>query len=77
MRRNIFGTSDEVLINFLVIADEMAEVRKAFAAASGQDLVDWVEGERSGQYKKTLMRFVNHNSMDDIDMMPLYWAQPC
>ena len=72
------GTSDELLINFLVIAKgEMAEVRRAFAAATGQCLVDWVEGECSGDYKKTLMRLVNRNSTDNIDLMPLYWAQRC
>lgn len=72
------GTSDELLINFLVIAkDEMSEVRKAFSLATGEYLTDWIEGETSGDYKKTLVNLVQRNSDDHISLLPLYWAQRC
>lgn len=72
------GTADELLINFLIIAkDEMAETRKAFSLATGEYLVDWIEGECSGDYKNTLMRLVQRNSDDEINLVPLYWAQRC
>lgn len=70
------GTSDELLINFMVIAkDEMMEVRKAFFALNGKYLEDWIEGDCSGDYKKTLMMLAGRNSEDTVDLMPVYWAQ--
>jgi len=72
------GTSDELLINFMVIAkDEMAEVRRAFYKKTGKGLVDWIEGECSGDYKNTLVALSCRNSEDDIDLKPLYWTQRC
>jgi len=72
------GTSDELLINFMCVAkDNMAEVRKFFKAKTGKSLVEWIESECSGDYKKTLVALAERNSEDHIDMMPLYWAQRC
>jgi len=72
------GTSDELLINFLAVAkDEMEEVRQAFYKKTQQPLSDWIEGECSGDYKKTLIRLTERNSEDSIDMLPIYWTQRC
>jgi len=72
------GTSDELLINFLAIAKgEMEAVRQAFFAKTNQPLSDWIEGECSGDYKKTLIHLTERNSEDDIDMLSIYWSQRC
>ncbi|CAE8599966.1 unnamed protein product [Polarella glacialis] len=70
------GTADELLINFLVLAkDDMHLVRAAFQKMYGKPLVAWIDGECSGDYKKTLVWLCQRNSKDNIDMLPLYWAQ--
>jgi annexin A7/11 len=70
------GTSDQLLINFMCIAkDEMGEVRKAFKMLNGKSLVDWVEGDCSGDYKKCLAALANRNTEDDPTMRPVYWSQ--
>lgn len=72
------GTSDGLLINFMVIAkDYMDEVRAEFESANGQPLWEWIEGDCSGDYKKTLVALAQRNSEDRISMLPIYWAQRC
>lgn len=50
------GTSDNLLINWMVMAKErMDEVREAFEKQTGQPLVEWIESECSADYKDTLV----------------------
>eukprot|EP00928_Gymnodinium_smaydae_P021600 TRINITY_DN18451_c1_g3_i1.p1 TRINITY_DN18451_c1_g3~~TRINITY_DN18451_c1_g3_i1.p1 ORF type:complete len:1466 (+),score=323.52 TRINITY_DN18451_c1_g3_i1:52-4449(+) len=70
------GTSDELLINFIAIAkDNMGEVREAFAKKNGKSLAEWIEGDCSGEYKKTLVAVAKRNGEDVVEMLPVYWAQ--
>lgn len=70
------GTADQLLINFMVLSKEdMMDVRKAFFALNGKMLEDWIDGDTSGDYKRTLLELAGRNSEDDLDIMPLYWAQ--
>lgn len=72
------GTNDQLLINMMSIAkDEMGEVRKYFKMLQQQKktLLEWVEGDCSGDYKRTLAALVNRNTEDLTEMLPLYWAQ--
>eukprot|EP00927_Polykrikos_kofoidii_P015957 TRINITY_DN17159_c0_g1_i2.p1 TRINITY_DN17159_c0_g1~~TRINITY_DN17159_c0_g1_i2.p1 ORF type:complete len:1360 (+),score=266.18 TRINITY_DN17159_c0_g1_i2:477-4082(+) len=72
------GTYDELLINFLIIAkDDMSLVRKSFEEHTGQKLVDWIAGECSGDYMRTLVSLCQRNSECSLSMLPLYWAQRC
>eukprot|EP00929_Paragymnodinium_shiwhaense_P059989 TRINITY_DN2_c0_g1_i1.p1 TRINITY_DN2_c0_g1~~TRINITY_DN2_c0_g1_i1.p1 ORF type:complete len:1368 (+),score=446.78 TRINITY_DN2_c0_g1_i1:80-4183(+) len=72
------GTSDELLINFMLIAkDEMGEVRKAFKKNTDQYLYEWLEGDTSGDYQKTLVALSARNSEDNVEMLPIYWMQRC
>ena len=59
------------------VKDEMEAVRQAFFAKTNQPLSDWIEGECSGDYKKTLINLTERNSEDDIDMLSIYWSQRC
>jgi len=50
------GTSDNLLINWMVLAKErMDEVREAFEKQTGQPLAEWIESECSADYKDTLI----------------------
>mmetsp|Transcript_16540 Transcript_16540/g.30594 ORF Transcript_16540/g.30594 Transcript_16540/m.30594 type:complete len:1387 (+) Transcript_16540:94-4254(+) len=72
------GTSDQLLINFMCISkDEMGEVRKYFKMLTGQEktLLQWVDGDCSGEYKNALAGLVNRNTEDLTEMLPIYWAQ--
>jgi len=70
------GTSDNLLINFMCVAkDEMGEVRRNFKVLNKKTLVQWVEGDCSGDYKRTLAALANRNTEDDPTMKPVYWAQ--
>lgn len=72
------GTSDELLINTLVIAkDEMTAVRRAFRQQHGKSLPQWIDGECGGDYKKTLIALCMRNSEDEISLLPVYWTQRC
>eukprot|EP00928_Gymnodinium_smaydae_P024001 TRINITY_DN19572_c1_g2_i1.p1 TRINITY_DN19572_c1_g2~~TRINITY_DN19572_c1_g2_i1.p1 ORF type:complete len:1389 (+),score=288.69 TRINITY_DN19572_c1_g2_i1:35-4201(+) len=74
-----FGTSDGLLINFMVLAkDYMDEVRAEFVAAYKTPLHKWIDSEcGNADYKRTLMQLAQRNSEDRIDMLPIYWAQRC
>jgi len=72
------GTADGLLINFLVLAKEhMDEVRAEFQAANKKPLWKWIDGDCSGDYKKTLIALAQRNAEDNVDMKPVYWAQRC
>jgi len=70
------GTNDNLLINFMTIAkDEMGEVRKKFKMLNGKSLVDWIEGDCSGDYKNCMAALANRNTEDDPTMKTVYWSQ--
>jgi len=73
------GTSDQLLINFMVLAkDEMMEVRQEFSKRNKDQLLeDWIDYECKDDYKDTLMMLAGRNSEDPIDLLPIYWAQRC
>merc|ERR1719174_316668 len=58
-----------------IAKDEMGEVRKEFKKLNGKSLLQWVEGDCSGDYKRTLAALANRNTEDDPIMKPVYWAQ--
>lgn len=54
------GTSDNLLINWMILGKErMDEVREAFEASVGQPLSEWIEGDCSADYKDTLVALAN------------------
>jgi hypothetical protein len=72
------GTSDALLINFLILGkDSMDEVRGAFKQAYKKELPDWIASECSGDYKKLLVKLSKRNSEEKVEMRPIWWAQRC
>jgi len=54
------GTADNLLVNWMCISkDRMDEVRESFANQNGKSLVQWLEGDCSADYQKTLVAIAN------------------
>jgi len=70
------GTSDELLINFMCISkDNMSEVRTRFWEENGEHLYSWIKGDCSGDYARTLEALACRNSDEEVELLPVYWAQ--